>query len=134
MAPSQSARDGEDFAVAQAARCILGAYVLVIDCKATVACARAPRWAARPRAAKGHLWLGINDSLDEVQTVKVESHLGEQAVRDGKISAIDLFGNRRADFRAKQGAGLGRAQERDVLLVTACYEVARYACRFAGRM
>eukprot|EP00959_Pyramimonas_sp_CCMP1952_P199083 4164140-Pyramimonas_sp.AAC.1 len=54
LAPSQSARDGEDFAVAQAARCILGACVLVIDCKATVACARAPGWAARPRAAKGH--------------------------------------------------------------------------------
>ena len=122
------------FAVAQAARCIQVAYALVVDCQATLVCARALRWAARPLAAKGHPWLGINGSLDDVHVVKVESHLGKQAARECRISATDLFGNRRADFRAKQGSGLGRAKEKDILLVTACHEMARYACRFAGRM
>ena len=134
LMPWQAVRVGEDYAAVVALTEIIGNFHLLIDCKGTVEAVQNLGRAKGPTSVNAHLWARVGDAADGAQVKHIPAHKSEAAVTRGELTAPELFGNRLADIRAKEGAALQAPQEDDVVLLEGCLARARDAARFAAEI
>ena len=71
-------------------------------------------------------------SADGVQVKHIPAHTSAAAVREGKLTAREQYGNRLADQRAKEGAALQAPNYDDILILEGCLARARDAARYSA--
>ena len=105
QAPSQVARDGEDFALFQATLLSAGDPAIYCDCAGTVGLAQAGAPAGtdskNPRA---HLWAKVWTRTETLRVLKTKAHTTQDELDAGVTTEWERLGNRWADHHAKQGA------------------------------
>ncbi|CAK0842173.1 unnamed protein product, partial [Prorocentrum cordatum] len=113
LRPSQTAKDGEHFAVWLLSRYPGPSFIGInSDCAATVSCLQpGRRYASAANKPNAHLWSVVYASLDvdSLFVNKVEAHCAEIVFRGGRISEGQWLGSAYADRLAKAGAALHRA-------------------------
>ena len=105
QAPTQVARDGEDYALFQATLLARGEPDIYCDCAGTVGLAQAGAPAgAEARNPRAHLWTKVWSRCETVKVFKTKAHTTEEDLEVGVTTEWERQGNRWADHHAKLGA------------------------------
>ena len=126
--PSQTSKDGEDFAMQMAADLVEAPFQLRGDCATTVNTANGPAaWACRPGSRGAAVWGRWFSTHGGAVVVKVLAHATSVDVMEGRITEWERKGNAQADHYAKMGGKLHQHGERDRLEFLAISDLAQQA-------
>ena len=135
LAPFQSSRDGEDYALRMLAFCAFPPVTVGIDCLGTLSCLkRGKSYAVKASNCRAHLWGHFFATFDseDVTGFKVKAHASHADVSSGTTLAWMKAGSDHADKYAKEGALEARAPENLRLEIAALKRLAKEAATFAA--
>lgn len=136
VAPFQSSRDAEDYALRMLAFCALPPVTVGIDCLGSLRCLKGGKsYAVRASNVRAHLWGHFFATFDaeDVTGFKVKAHASHADVSSGATLAWMKAGSDHADTYAKKGASESRAPEILRLEILALKRLAKEAAIFAAK-
>eukprot|EP00959_Pyramimonas_sp_CCMP1952_P022744 477913-Pyramimonas_sp.AAC.1 len=103
MCPQQVAKSGEDYAMLNVSRQVLGAYKVLSDCKGTLSYCRVRSLVVGAGNSRANLWeqVALNEDFPKPQFKHTTGHA---TVLEGVLSDFEATGNSAVDALAKREA------------------------------
>ena len=130
--PSQTARDGEDYAVAMLPLVAVMPFEAYIDCAGTISAIRSPHKSGNDtRSTRVNLWSRVWAAFEEIWACKTKAHASIADVHRGVTTFWERRGNDNADRLAKKGAHMHGLTDAAVAeyhgIRSLAYQAARWA-------
>jgi hypothetical protein len=136
LAPAQTSKDGEDFAVYMATVLTYGECDAYIDCASTVGGCSDPLGSTKASSPRAHLWGRIHAAMDfeQFKVHKTKGHATAADLDRGTSTRWEQLGNNGADKYAKLGAAAHFVSTHDADFVDGLRHLVRDTLVWVGRV
>ena len=135
LAPAQTSRDGEDYAIFMASFVAEPPFTILCDCAGTVGCMQVGGRQKGLQGPRAHLWSRVYSAFDgeQAEVVKTLAHATAADVLGGKTTWWEKKGNSEADKFAKRGCAMHPMPQDAIDAFHGLAALAREAARWAGQ-
>ena len=135
-APTQSSRDGEDYAIRMLCWYAEPPFAAYVDCSGTIKCMTMPGpCSSSAKQTNAHMWGHFHATYEQSDftVVKTKAHATMTDIEQGLSSHWERAANNAADSYAKKGAALAQVDAAEVNRYLACLDVARQVVIYVAR-